>query len=521
MERGGELALGRGGRRRGRAGAASKAPGILVLPSLLLVGLVGRLERRRLLQGLAVVGAAAAAALITYLPLGTDAPDAIAEMFRFQELRVGLGGQPIEVAGKVYAFQPWWTHLWFERESLGWAAALALGAGGLAGLFVLPRTLALYLGSAVLIPFLFLSFVFSVKLPHYFTDWLPALTLLVALALVELARRGWVARVAAAAVAVPLLAAGIGMVTDLIRLRPGDYSAVAARARAVGADSRTLLVLGHQPVVRAHLPGATVLAGPGLVTDAIVVDPSVARRGGDRRILSYLDSHRDEFASEKIDRLRLYVRRPPALRAGEPYPASGATAVPTSTLVAAGDAGRAKLALRRAADRRPVPGTAYRLEGDAVFRPSAELAPGTRYEARLAEAGAGPSRRPVRAGRRRPASPRWRAATARPSWWQSAAAPGRPSPARPRSPACRERARGWCSSPWPPARRGATATSTSGSGRGGAGSSSTASSSSVLGACSGRCPWPATPPTTSAGGGSAPECAARAARGPSHSRRTR
>ena len=57
---------------------ASKAPGILVLPAVMLAGLLAQpLGRRSLLQAAAVALLAILTLLVTYIPLGTDGFDAI------------------------------------------------------------------------------------------------------------------------------------------------------------------------------------------------------------------------------------------------------------------------------------------------------------------------------------------------------------------------------------------------------------------------------------------------------------
>ena len=107
--------------------AASKAPGILALPAVMLAGLIGQpLGRRSLTQAAAVGALAFATVLITYAPLGLDTFDAIDDMFYVSDLRNNELTTPFVFSGTFYENPPWWANFWWQWKSLGTPATIAV-----------------------------------------------------------------------------------------------------------------------------------------------------------------------------------------------------------------------------------------------------------------------------------------------------------------------------------------------------------------------------------------------------------
>jgi 4-amino-4-deoxy-L-arabinose transferase-like glycosyltransferase len=293
--------------------AASKAPGILVLPAVVLVGLVSLPRGPKLLkQSLTVAALPFLVVAVTYIPLGTDAFDAIDGMFYVDSLRNSTFSTPFVFFGDLYERTPWWANLWWQWKSLGTPAAAAVASCLVLAPFLLARRELLMLGVALLVPLVFFLFRLRYALPYYYYAWQPQLVLVCALVLSTLAARGRLARIGAAALAVPLVVAAVGTVRDLSQTGARDFAAVAEQ---LGPRLRQGVVvtwgLEASHIMRAELPNAAVALDPTEVKDisAIVVDPAVSTRRPNPNLSSYLRTHRDELVLRKMDRLRVYLPR--------------------------------------------------------------------------------------------------------------------------------------------------------------------------------------------------------------------
>ena len=292
---------------------ASKAPGILVLPAVMLAGLLAQpLGRRSLLQAAAVALLAILTLLVTYIPLGTDGFDAISDMFYVDDLRNNDITTPFVFFGRLYENPPWWANLWWQWHSLGPAAAVAVGVCVAAAPFLLPRRILIVLGTALAVPLVFFLFRLNYALPYYYYAWQPQLLLLCALSLAAAVRRGGPLRAGAAVVAVPLLVAALGTVRDVATIEPEDYKRVARDYEPQLRDGAVVtwgLEAGH--VLRNELPGIQVLLDPEGLTrvSPVVVDPAIAQRRRAPGISAYLRRNRGELTLRHIDRLRLYLPR--------------------------------------------------------------------------------------------------------------------------------------------------------------------------------------------------------------------
>ncbi len=292
---------------------ASKAPGVLVIPALVIVGLVWLPRDRRLIaQALAICVLPSVVVAITYLPLGTDAFDAIHGMFYVDKLRRTAFDTPFVFFGHLYHRPPWWANFWWQWKSLGTPATISVAACVLLAPFLLPRRALLLLGTAIAVPLLFFIVRLNYALPYYYYAWQPQLMLVCGLVLAALIARGRVGRVAAIAIALPLVVAALGTVRDVANVRERDF---AAAARELGPRMRSGAVvtwgLEASNILRSELPGATVVLTPDGTPNisAIVVDPTISTRRPSKEISDYLREHRRDLELRRVDRLRIYLPR--------------------------------------------------------------------------------------------------------------------------------------------------------------------------------------------------------------------
>lgn len=291
---------------------ASKLVGILFLPAILFLGLLKLGPSRLLILQSTTIGlAAAATALLTYVPLSGQILHVIQNMLALQSAH-NAGGHWVEVHGIPYAFPPWWTLLWWQWEFYGTLATLALGAAVI-GAFWRQRPPELYLLVATLVPLFFLSFCVRIKIYHYIYDWQPPLILLLALTAAELFRRGALGAIFAIFLLVPFGHLGVQTVTAVSHVERGTYAAVAEYLEDTGQDQGRILVWGHQGVAQAYLPEARITrrkGNPRQGIKVVIVDSSVSRRSPDPLVESYLKSNRSKFklaytAADRDDRVEL------------------------------------------------------------------------------------------------------------------------------------------------------------------------------------------------------------------------
>ena len=281
---------------------AAKLPGALDLPIIVTLALHSGRSRRTILQAVAAVGAAAAAFIAVYLPYGRGIPGAIEYMIRFQRQN-SARGHSVLVEGVTVAHPPWWygpAQIYHDTPLVFLASVAALVVAPL----VLDRRLALYLLSAVLIPFGFIAFVFGVQLRHYPFDYLAPVALVLALVLAALIRRGSPIDLAAAAtLAVPLVLLASTTILRTASLGIGDYERAArlidARARS---GSRVVVTLSERRVLAAYLDDpARVVRRVVRTAGAIVTSGSERLRTGDPRLRS--------FDPTRVGALTVWLRR--------------------------------------------------------------------------------------------------------------------------------------------------------------------------------------------------------------------
>ena len=292
---------------------ASKVIGILFLPAILLVGLLKiGFSRRLIFQSVLLGLAAAAAALATYVPLGSEAPSAIQYMLEKQS-RHNARGHAVTINDVSYKYPPWWAYLWWQWKLYGTLASLSLGAAVIFAV-LRRRTLEIYLLVAALVPFLVLSFYAQVKLSHYIDAWQPPLILLVALAVGKLARHRIAGGIVAVLLLAPFVYLGIHAVQAVSQVQPGPKAAVAEYLKGTGHDRGPVLVWGSGGLIKEYLPEAQVLKKPddaqGEAIEAVIVDRSAAKRKPNRAVESYLATNRDRFeSSNPVDKFEVYTRK--------------------------------------------------------------------------------------------------------------------------------------------------------------------------------------------------------------------
>lgn len=288
---------------------SSKAPGILVLPGIILFGLVLRRDWRSLWQAGALVLVAGVAALIPYAPLGQETDDTIRYMFGFQREH-GRQGHIVLVAGTIYQHPPWWTHLWWQWESLGALGSLSIIAGLAAAATLGRRRLSAYILAAVIVPLAYFSLFAGVALNHYHFAWQAPLTLLVAIGVIELLRQSRWGLVLALVVALPLIFLGARTVMVVAQIEQSDYAAAAEILDEKGLSEGNVVVVGWPHLARAYLPKANLLKEPDdQFPDAVLIDSRFSSRFPRPDIDQYLKDHQLDFAYYMLDPLEVYVRR--------------------------------------------------------------------------------------------------------------------------------------------------------------------------------------------------------------------
>ncbi len=292
----------------------SKLPGALVLIPIAVLAIItpGR-DRKRLVQMAVVVVLCPVILWLSLLPATPDAVHLIREMVNLGRLHQAFG-HPTIIAGRLYTRNPpWWANAWFMWRGVGPFGTVALVGSALAGLVLLERRLAIYLGAAVMVPFVSLAGFYFIALPHYYYIWLAPLNLLAALGLHRLlslrttGRQQWRAILGAALMASLAIGAVITIV-DVARLKPSDYRLAGAVLRRVGLDRGSVFVLGYGAVLAAYIPEVHVSSQPAQA-DAVVIDPLQERRGDPTGVQSFVLTHRQNYVTACADRLRIFIRR--------------------------------------------------------------------------------------------------------------------------------------------------------------------------------------------------------------------
>src|SRR5215211_1222215 len=283
---------------------ASKPVGILFLPAILFVGLLKiGLSRCFVFQSTLIGLAAATVALATYAPLGSEALSAIQYMFEFQGEH-NASGHPADIDGVIYTFPPWWAHLYFQWDKVyGTLASISLGIA-VAIAFLRHRPLELYLLTAVVIPFLFLSFYMQFKLGGHFYLWQPPLILLLALAAGKLASwQGIKGGVLTLMILAPFVYLGVESVQQPSRIQPSNYAKLADYLEDTQRDRDTILIWGNEGLLRGELPLAHIITNPedaqGEEIDDVIIDKKFSQQRPNPPVEDYIETNRSNL--ERIE----------------------------------------------------------------------------------------------------------------------------------------------------------------------------------------------------------------------------
>ena len=241
--------------------------------------------------------------------MGRETDDAIRYMFELQREHARQG-HIVVVAGTTYQHPPWWTHLWFQWESLGALGSLSMVAGVAAAMTLGRRRLSGYILAAVMVPLAYFSFFAGVALHHYHFAWQAPLALLAAIGLIELLRQSRWGVVLALVVALPLMFLGVRTVMVVAQIEQSDYAAAAEILDEKGLSEGNVVVVGYPHLARAYLPKANLLKEPDdQFPDAILVDSRIWSRFPRPDIDQYLKDHQLDFDYYLRDPLEVYVRR--------------------------------------------------------------------------------------------------------------------------------------------------------------------------------------------------------------------
>ena len=295
------------------AAVASKPTAALVAPVLAGVVAVSRgATRRTVVQTATASVAAVATFLLTYLPLGAEAPEALRFLVAYQGQEHAAAGHPVIVAGEVHPRAPWWSFAWWQWRSTGSAALAALLAAAVAAVALLPRRDVRATAAAAAVPFLALSALARFGLPHYVHLWQPLLALLAGVGVTALLRRGGAARLTGVALAGVLAVVGARTLAVVATSEPRSYGAVPELLAGHDLSAGAVVVWGQTLVAGAYLPGAQIVLEPAEATRpvvAVLVDPGTAARDPRPAVEAFLDDAGGSFTTTRVDHLVVHVRR--------------------------------------------------------------------------------------------------------------------------------------------------------------------------------------------------------------------
>ena len=297
----------------GAAMAAKPTAGLLA--PVLAVAAVAALgpARRTLLQVVALGLAALALMAASYLPLGSEGPEAFRTMVEFQTQEHVATGHQVIVAGDVFERAPWWAYGWWQWRSVGAVAVIALVVSAAAGLLLARRRwVAGLLGASILWPLAYLSLAAGFGLPHYLHLWQPVLALLAAVGLAELARRPRLARLGAGVLALALAVVATQTLWAIATTERLGYGAVGDLLDEQVLDGQAVVVWGQTLVAGHELPGAQIVRFPAEATlpvVAVIVDPGTVARDPRPEVEAFLASEGADFERRQVDHLTLHLRR--------------------------------------------------------------------------------------------------------------------------------------------------------------------------------------------------------------------
>ena len=300
------------------AAVASKPTAALVAPVVVVAILARAGPSWRLVAQFVALGVAALAVVAaSYLPLGGEAPAAVAELVRYQTGEHVEEGHPVIVAGAVHDRAPWWAYAWWQWRSVGTAASVGLGVASLAALVWSPhRAGVAVLAASIVVPAAYLSFLGGFGLSHYLHLWQPMLVLLASLGLAALfgphrnpaVRRGL--GIVGGVLATLLVVASVRTTLAVATTERLGYGAVAELLADRDLAGSSVVVWGQTLVAEEYLPGAQIVLSAEEASRpvvAVIVDPGTARRDPRPELVRYLAEHDDELVTVPVDHLTVHL----------------------------------------------------------------------------------------------------------------------------------------------------------------------------------------------------------------------
>ncbi|MFB2599288.1 glycosyltransferase family 39 protein [Herbiconiux sp. P17] len=299
----------------------SKVSTVVLLPAILLLPLLEKRWRDTILGGIGYLAVFAAVFVVVYLPLGLVS--SVRYMLEYQWAHAETG-HSVVVAGVVTSTPPWWANLLFSVEGMGIAASIVLGVGAVAAFFGQRIRLPLFLGSAVVLLWIFYLGISTVALKHYYYAWVWLFCALAGIGIAALIGRptdapGGVrarsrpALLATRAVAAALIAlavvSGFGASAAVAAIRPSGVALVAPALAERGVTDGRIFAAGLAPW--EYIPyfeerHTTDPADPDITVYAVKQSP---RFPVDPSVKALLADHASEFDVVVLDDVTLYIHR--------------------------------------------------------------------------------------------------------------------------------------------------------------------------------------------------------------------
>jgi|GEM_PF-1077612 len=262
----------------------------------------------------------------SYAPVRGDLSDVFRVMGEHWSIEQKTGHRAI-IGGVMYDKQPWWTYLyWYWQGYIPYwrpyplGLLLLLGAGFCFALVRREKS-DLFLVSAFLLPFAYLSFYLSFKMYRYAAVFEPPLIIMacsfVSWAGSHLRQRRTYLRLAAAFLLILILLHPMAITAwRTLCQEETEYKAVARFLGPRLGEGDTVFVWGYTDVMEWYLGSKVEIVG-GYTTghlkgnydaDYLIVSPNMSSRWPDDPLIGFLEANRMAYEEHAIGGLKLYVR---------------------------------------------------------------------------------------------------------------------------------------------------------------------------------------------------------------------
>jgi len=262
----------------------------------------------------------------SYAPVRDDLGRVFGVMSEHWSIEQGKGHRNI-VAGVIYNKQPWWTYLyWYWRGYIPYwrpyaLELLLLYGAGLCFALVRRGKSDLFLLSAFLLPFVYLSFYLSFKMYRYAAVFEPPLIIMacsfMSSAISYLRQRRTYLRLTAASLLILVLLRPMALTAwRTFYQEETEYKAAARFLRPSLREGDTILVWGYTDVMEWYL-GSKVKIVVGYTTghlkgnydaDYLIVSPNMSSRWPDDPLVGFLEANKAAYQEHAIGGMKLYVR---------------------------------------------------------------------------------------------------------------------------------------------------------------------------------------------------------------------